>query len=387
MEKTASTPIQLFRGMTADELAALRAAHCIRVQRYDKNALIYHAGRVVHEIGIVQSGSVNVESNDLWGNKSILSHVEAGQAFAETYALCGEPLMVDVAAAAESLLKRGDGDAALLYLALQRFGRGVTPEELERVLPTMSRLRMDAAEGVLQELGLLPRPQQPRPEPAEERAVYSTEDISALLTDNEGFRLLIPQAEQQLGKKLRTADLQILAGLYDDLGLPADVIYLLLCHCVERAKAQWGEGRRPTMRQVEKEGYHWAQMGLFDQVSAAAYLRTWSRRRQKMGAYMQALHLPDRPPVEAESRYIADWMDMGFPPETVAMAYERTVFYKKDMNWRYLNGILRRWHDSGWHTPQQVERGEARKPSPTPPQESGDTGGQQNAWMRRYIKR
>ena len=99
MEKTASTPIQLFRGMTADELAALRAAHCIRVQRYDKNALIYHAGRVVHEIGIVQSGSVNVESNDLWGNKSSLSHVEAGQAFAETYVLCGEPLMVDVAAA------------------------------------------------------------------------------------------------------------------------------------------------------------------------------------------------------------------------------------------------------------------------------------------------
>ena len=66
MEKTASTPIQLFRGMTADELAALRAAHCIRVQRYGKNALICHAGRVVHEIGIVQSGSVNVESNDLW---------------------------------------------------------------------------------------------------------------------------------------------------------------------------------------------------------------------------------------------------------------------------------------------------------------------------------
>lgn len=49
MEKTASTPIQLFRGMTADELAALRTAHCIRVQRYDKNALICHAGRVVHE--------------------------------------------------------------------------------------------------------------------------------------------------------------------------------------------------------------------------------------------------------------------------------------------------------------------------------------------------
>ncbi len=41
------------------------------------------------------------------------------------------------------------------------------------------------------------------------------------------------------------------------------------------------------MRQVEKEGYHWAQLGLFDQDSAAANLRTWSRRRQKMGAYMK----------------------------------------------------------------------------------------------------
>ena len=183
--------------------------------------------------------------------------------------------------------------------------------------------------------------------------------------------------------------MQILAGLYDDLGLPADVIYLLLCHCVDRARAQWGEGRRPTMRQVEKEGYHWAQLGLFDQDSAAAYLRTWSRRRQKMGAYMKAMQLPDRPPVEAESRYITDWMDMGFPPETVAMAYERTVFYKKDMNWRYLNGILRRWHENGWHTPQQVEKGEERKNAPAQSGgQSGQQGGaEQNAWMRRYIKR
>ena len=103
MEKTASTPIQLFRGMTADELAALRAAHCIRVQRYDKNALICHAGRVVHEIGIVQSGSVNVESNDLWGNKNIISLAHTGEVFAEAYACVpGEPMMVDVIAMEEA---------------------------------------------------------------------------------------------------------------------------------------------------------------------------------------------------------------------------------------------------------------------------------------------
>lgn len=186
------------------------------------------------------------------------------------------------------------------------------------MLPTMSRLRLDAAERVLQELGLLPRPQTPGPEPAAEKPVYSAEDITALLTDNEGFRLLIPQAEQQLGKKLRTADLQILAGLYDDLGLPADVIYLLLCHCVDRARAQWGEGRRPTMRQVEKEGYHWAQLGLFDQDSAAGLPADVEPPPPEDGGVYEGDAAAGPPPVEAESRYITDWMDMGFPPETVA---------------------------------------------------------------------
>lgn len=290
------------------------------------------------------------------------------------------------AAAADKLLRSGQGDAALLYLALHRFGRGVTPEELERALP-ISRLRIDAAEKALQDLGLLPRPaHEAPPAPADERPVYTAQDIAGLLTDNEGFRLLVPQTEQQLGKKLRTADLQILAGLYDDLGMPADVIYLLVCHCVERARRQWGEGRRPTLRQIEKEGYRWAQLGIFDQSAAAVYLKKWAQRQDKCPAYMRSLRLPDRPPVEAERRYIDQWMDMGFPPETVALAYERTVFYKKDLNWRYLNGILRRWHDSGWHTPHQVEQGEKTGKSASPAKPDAPAG-DKDAWMRRYIKR
>ena len=65
--------------------------------------------------------------------------------------------------------------------------------------------------------------------------------------------MLVPQTEEKLGKRLKTADLQILAGLYDDLGLPADVIYLLVCHCVTRSEERYGPGRRPTLRQIEKE--------------------------------------------------------------------------------------------------------------------------------------
>lgn len=274
-----------------------------------------------------------------------------------------QPNIVLPAQQADRLIGRGDGDAALLYLCLLRADRGVTAQELQRRLK-WSQLRLHAAETALQELGLIDRPpEQKPPEPAQERPVYTADDLTDLLTGDVGFRMLVPQTEEKLGKRLKTADLQILAGLYDDLGLPADVIYLLVCHCVARSEERYGPGRRPTLRQIEKEGYHWAQRGLFDQESASRYLRDWNVRRSAMSRYMQVLGLGDRRPVESEERYITDWMDKGFPPETVALAYDKTVFYKKELNWRYLNGILRRWHENGWHTEEEVRQSDSRKPS------------------------
>lgn len=274
-----------------------------------------------------------------------------------------QPNIVLPAQQADRLIGRGDGDAALLYLCLLRADRGVTAQELQRRLK-WSQLRLHAAETALQELGLIDRPpEQKPPEPAQERPVYTADDLTDLLTGDAGFRMLVPQTEEKLGKRMKTADLQILAGLYDDLGLPADVIYLLVCHCVARSEERYGPGRRPTLRQIEKEGYHWAQLGLFDQESASRYLRDWNVRRSAMSRYMQVLGLGDRRPVESEERYITDWMDKGFPPETVALAYDKTVFYKKELNWRYLNGILRRWHENGWHTEEEVRQSDSRKPS------------------------
>ena len=274
-----------------------------------------------------------------------------------------QPNIVLPAQQADRLIGRGDGDAALLYLCLLRADRGVTAQELQRKLK-WSQLRLHAAETALQELGLIDRPpEQKPPEPAQERPVYTADDLTDLLTGDAGFRMLVPQTEEKLGKRLKTADLQILAGLYDDLGLPADVIYLLVGHCVTRSEERYGPGRRPTLRQIEKEGYHWAQRGLFDQESASRYLRDWNVRRSAMSRYMQVLGLGDRRPVESEERYIADWMDKGFPPETVALAYDKTVFYKKELNWRYLNGILRRWHENGGHTEEEVRQSDSRKPS------------------------
>ena len=93
--------IFLFRGLTDADIAQMEHCHCLRQKTFARRQTIFRAGDTVHEIGIVLRGAVHIESIDLWGNKSILSEVGEGQAFAETYAFCGEPLMVDAVAAGE----------------------------------------------------------------------------------------------------------------------------------------------------------------------------------------------------------------------------------------------------------------------------------------------
>ena len=114
-----------------------------------------------------------------------------------------DPSIVLTADQVDRLVKNGDGDAALLYLLLMRADRGITEQELQSRL-RWSQLRLNAAETGLQRLGLIQRPAEtPPPAPAEERPVYSAQDLAALLEDDRSFRMLIPQVEEKLGDRAR----------------------------------------------------------------------------------------------------------------------------------------------------------------------------------------
>lgn len=91
--------ISLFQDFTEEEQQQLQRLDCMRRQKFDKNQRIFHMGDLIQEMGVLLTGSINIENVDVWGNKSILGHFTAGQTFAETYALCGEMVMVDVVTA------------------------------------------------------------------------------------------------------------------------------------------------------------------------------------------------------------------------------------------------------------------------------------------------
>ena len=110
------------------------------------------------------------------------------------------------------------------------------------------------------------------------------------------------------------------------------------------------------MSAIEKTGHRWSNMGIDTQAAAVEYLRRYAQREDDYADYMRVLHLGDRPPVKMEESYLAAWKEMEFPTETIALAYEKTVFACHEFKWHYCNRILERWHDAGWHTVEEVEK-------------------------------
>lgn len=89
----------LFHGASPEEVRMMLDCLGTETRRYQRGSIVYHMGDVVNSMGILLSGSVSIENDDVWGNKSILDKIGPGQVFAETYACVpNEPLMISIVA-------------------------------------------------------------------------------------------------------------------------------------------------------------------------------------------------------------------------------------------------------------------------------------------------
>ena len=282
------------------------------------------------------------------------------------------------AATLKRLIGGGNGDAALLYLAILHSHGVAEAEKLAKIL-SWDEKRVRAAEQALYEMQLVGAPEKPLPEPpqTQEMPDYTREDIMRKLEGDGRFACLLREVEHKLGP-LSIPSVKKLLGLYENLGLPADVVYTLVNYCIAKKAQQFGEGRLPNMREIEKEGYVWARKELFSIEKASEYMKREQVLRGRYPEYMAALQMAGRASAPSEEKYLSAWAEMGFPAETVAEAYDRTVLHCHEFRWPYCNGILKRWHEKGLHTLEEVRAENAKEKLKKEP-----SGG--NAWMKEYL--
>ena len=305
------------------------------------------------------------------------------------------------------LIREGDGDAALLYLYILKTSGQSSSDEIASAMGK-SAVWIASAMAVLSRLGLVqpdenedddsseipskihqnhppnhppnhpnhPHKSEPKtmpgyPEdgsvdaPVKEPRRYTIEEIKEELKAGSGFAAVVEETQRSLGRILSPDDLLRLCGIYDSLRLPPEVILQLITHCISESRKSGG-GRAPSMRFIEKEAYRWEREGIFSLERAEEYLKDLETRIGARSEIKFALQIKNRELSETEKRFIDDWITMGFGPETIAIAYDRTVLKTGNMAWPYMDSILKSWHGRDIHTPREVLEKDTKPGKNTP---------------------
>lgn len=269
-----------------------------------------------------------------------------------------EPVTLEKAEV-QKLLSAASGDSLLLYLYIKSGNSLETaPQELG-----LNNTRLECAAATLRQLGLWKEPQ-PMPMYGE-KPNYTEQDVLRAVGSDNGFHSLLGEVQRRLGRTLTTEELKILLGLVRYLGLPEDVICVLVTYCIDRAR-QRGNLRNPSLRAIEKEGYAWAERGIDTLPAAAAFIHSQNLYFSRLGQLQRLLQIRGRSLTAAEEKYARSWLEMGFEEEALKLAYEKTCLNTGGLNWAYMNKILLRWKDAGYITAEDVRNGD-RKPGAAAP--------------------
>ena len=278
----------------------------------------------------------------------------------------------------QKLLSAASPDAALLYIFLSSGNR---PEEASKNL-NMSQSRVQCAGATLRQLGLW---QEQRREHivSGERPAYTEQDVLQAMDGDVDFRSLRGEVQRVLGRALNVEELKILLSFVRYLGLPGDVISVLVCYCKERSR-QRGSSRNPSLRTIEKEAYAWAERGIDTVEEAAAFISAQNIRNARLHRLMERLQIRGRSLTPAEERYAISWLEMGFEDEVISMAYERTCLNTGGLNWAYMNKILLRWQEQGLRTAEAIHNGDRK--TGVPKGASGQLGQAELEAIQRVLR-
>ena len=290
------------------------------------------------------------------------------------------------ARAAEMLLNMRDGDAALLYLYLSRYpDRSRDAVSRDLLLP---KQRLNEAFERLEMVGLLPlsaaaedssavrSESQPATIEIPELPEYSSSDVAARAESDQAFSALVSEAQLIIGRALSTPDLIKLLGIYDHLDLPPEVMMELMNFVADVYRDKYGESRRPTARAFEREARIWSERGITDFESAEQFIRRYREHHSMEGAVKDAMNIRDRDYTDTERRYVEQWLNWGFLPEVLAVAYDKTVTNTGKRSPAYMNKILQTWHEKNLHTLQEIR--EKDRPSRIRPESSAPARSAEN---------
>lgn len=181
------------------------------------------------------------------------------------------------------------------------------------------------------------------------RPSYSMKEIDTVAATNKSISGLFYQAETVLSKVLTQSDMEMLYSFVDWLGLPVEVITMLLSYAAKKGKT----GRR----YLETVAIDWAERGIDTFEAAEAHVMVLEAADSAEKKIRNILGIYDRALTATEKKYISAWCeDERISMELIPVAYDRTVVNTGKLSLAYMNKILLSWAEDGFKSPADVEK-------------------------------
>ena len=76
---------KLFAGIAENEISLILSCLDAHMREYRKGEYVFRQGEHISTITMLVDGELHIQQDDYWGNRSIISHITAGEMFGEAY--------------------------------------------------------------------------------------------------------------------------------------------------------------------------------------------------------------------------------------------------------------------------------------------------------------
>lgn len=95
----------LFRGVDADDIASMLDCLQAQTRTYKKGEAVFRQGEQLSQIAVVLEGKLHIQSDDYWGNHTIIADLAPRDLFGEAYvAPTSGPMLADVVCVSDSVV-------------------------------------------------------------------------------------------------------------------------------------------------------------------------------------------------------------------------------------------------------------------------------------------
>lgn len=176
----------------------------------------------------------------------------------------------------------------------------------------------------------------------------SRSQVLEVQANDEHFAFLLQTAESKRGKELSPADMSVYLYLYRDIGLPPEVILMVIGYAVKNGKN--------NLTYIEKTALGWADAGITTIDAADKHLCYLERCETAIVELNSWLTPPIERPTVAQRRAACRWIyEWELPREVIETAVHYTMDKLGKFQASYIDRVLERLHALGIVTAEAAQ--------------------------------